>query len=192
MSKNIFFISDTHFDHANFLNFEDDNRKKIRPFISVEEMNEFMIQQWNSVVKDGDKVYHLGDVGMNEKNLKTIFGRLKGSKRLCIGNHDLLTKKSPHFEIFKRITLWRLFKTEGFICTHVPLKKSQMRHALVNVHGHIHNRKLNSPIYFNACVEHSNYTPISIDEIKQHVDYVRTLDWENLKDTDVRDQFANV
>ena len=34
-----------------------------RPFKDTNEMNEYIIQKWNSVVKENDIVYHLGDVG---------------------------------------------------------------------------------------------------------------------------------
>lgn len=189
MAKDIYFISDTHFGHEKFLSFNDDEGKQIRPFNSVLEMDEYMIEKWNSVVKDGDKVYHLGDVAMTDKNMKAIFARLKGSKRLILGNHDLLTKKSAHHDVFKRITLWRLFKEHGFICSHVPLKKSQMRHGKVNLHGHIHQRLMKSPIYMNACVELHDYTPFSIDLVKDHVKYVESLDWDNLSDDSPADVF---
>lgn len=191
MSKNIWFTSDSHFGHAKFLTFTRDTGALIRPFASVEEMDEYMIEKWNSVVQPGDKVYHLGDVVMNPKRLKSYTERLNGSKRLIIGNHDLLEKKSQYYDEFKKIMLWRLFKEHGFICTHVPLKKSSMRHAIVNVHGHIHERKMKSDIYFNACVEHHDYTPIHIDVIKKHVDYVKQLDWDNLSDDHPQDVFSN-
>lgn len=180
--SNIWFISDTHFNHEKFLSFKDDDGKQIRPFSSVEEMDEAMIDNWNRVVKDGDKVYHLGDFTMNPKKVKLFADRLKGSKRLIIGNHDLMQRNSQYYDAFKKIMLWRLFKSEGFIATHIPLKKSQMRHAVVNAQGHIHDRKMKSPIYFNCCVEHHDYTPIPMDVILDHVRYVKQLDYENLND----------
>lgn len=51
----IFYIADTHFNHSNIIGFDN------RPFSSVEEMNETLIHNWNSVVKHGDQVYILGD-----------------------------------------------------------------------------------------------------------------------------------
>ena len=67
--KNIWLISDTHFFHSNILKFTDDNGELIRGklFDTVEQMNECMLDNWNSVVKPGDIVYHLGDVMMGNK-----------------------------------------------------------------------------------------------------------------------------
>jgi len=82
-----FYISDTHFLHDNILQLSN------RPFRSIEEHDEHLIQQWNLVVGQEDIVYHLGDFAfsLNEKahKIRWIFSRLNGRKRLCIGNHDL-------------------------------------------------------------------------------------------------------
>ena len=51
MSKS-FFIADTHFGHSEIMNYEN------RPFSSVEEMDNTIISNWNSVVSDNDKVLY--------------------------------------------------------------------------------------------------------------------------------------
>lgn len=79
---NQFFISDTHFSHQLMvLN---------RPFSTIDEMDRFMIDAWNSVVRDTDIVWHLGDFSFaDEKRTKVIFDQLNGRKRLILGNHDI-------------------------------------------------------------------------------------------------------
>lgn len=169
----IFFTSDHHFNHANILTFVDGDNSHIRPgFDSVDEMDEFMIEQWNSVVKDGDRVYHLGDVAMNAKVLSNIIPKLKGSKRLCLGNHDedILALKA----CFKKIRLWRIFKEEGFICSHIPLRLEQFRHkTALNVHGHLHRNIIQDSRYFNVCVENHEYKPVHMDEVLERVKKAR-------------------
>jgi calcineurin-like phosphoesterase family protein len=162
----IFFVSDTHFDHGNFLKFEDDKGQKIRPFNSVEEMNETMIERWNSVVKPHDKIYHLGDVTFRPNKLAAIMCRLHGHKRLLLGNHD----NGASYELtrwFEKVHLWRIFKEENFVCTHIPIRQDQFRYKVeYNVHGHIHQNVIDDRQYINICVEQTNYTPLSMDEIK--------------------------
>jgi calcineurin-like phosphoesterase family protein len=138
-------------------------------------MDEFLIEQWNSVVRDGDRVYHLGDVTFDYKKFDLIRPRLRGSIRLIPGNHDDFVK-CVQGNWFKKIQYWRLFKDEGFTCTHVPLRRDQMRHyTIVNVHGHTHKEQVDEPGFFNVCVENHNYVPVSMDTIKWFVESQRHL-----------------
>lgn len=60
-----------------------------RPFNDVEQMNEVMIENWNSVVNPDDKVFHLGDFSfLNKEATRAIVARLHGYKILILGNHD--------------------------------------------------------------------------------------------------------
>lgn len=56
---NVFFTSDTHYNHANIIKLCN------RPFSSANEMNEALIANWNSVVEPTDIVFHLGDVTLS-------------------------------------------------------------------------------------------------------------------------------
>ena len=107
--KNIWFISDTHFRHEAILGFKDYAGLTVRPFASADEMDQQMIDNWQSVVKPGDVVYHLGDVlfGHNKVEwLEANFTKLNGTKHLILGNHD-----NPKFlaPFFKSISLWHPF-----------------------------------------------------------------------------------
>lgn len=86
--SDIFFTSDTHFGHANIIQHCE------RPFASVEEMTEKLIENWNACVKAGDRVYHLGDFALklNVSEIESIVRRLHGEKFLVWGNHDQKNK----------------------------------------------------------------------------------------------------
>lgn len=81
--SNIFFTSDCHWGHSNIIKFCN------RPFSSVEEMNEGLIERWNEVVKPGDIVWSLGDFAfMPYDNIVEIIKRLNGNLHMVLGNHD--------------------------------------------------------------------------------------------------------
>jgi calcineurin-like phosphoesterase family protein len=70
MSKDIWVISDTHLSHENILKFTDsDTGDLIRGhlFDNVDQMDEFILEKWNSTIKEGDIVYHLGYVFIGRK-----------------------------------------------------------------------------------------------------------------------------
>ena len=167
----IFVISDTHWNHSNILNFTDKAGKFVRRgFNDVKDMNETMIRNWNSVVTDEDKVYHLGDVHFGPKEeADAILSRLNGKKRLILGNHD--DGKSPVLQKhFQKILMWRIFKEHSTILTHVPLHESTLNEgSQFNVHGHIHQMESPTKRHICACVEHINYTPVLLEDlVKAH------------------------
>jgi calcineurin-like phosphoesterase family protein len=75
--------ADLHFGHANIIRYCD------RPFSSVEEMDEGLIERWNDAVGEGDEVWVLGDFAMGGlAEHVPLAKRLAGHKVLVAGNHD--------------------------------------------------------------------------------------------------------
>ena len=64
-------------------------------------MNEALINNWNSVVKENDIVFHLGDVQLGGGNqlMDNIFPRLNGHIILILGNHDGHNLKPRHLDL---------------------------------------------------------------------------------------------
>lgn len=168
MSRDIWVIADTHFGHHNIIGYCD------RPFETVEEMDQTMVDNWNRVVKPGDIVYHLGDVycpgGRGTEYWGSFMARLKGRKRLILGNHDAGKDIILH-RTFQKISGWRMFPEFGLLLTHVPVHESSFaetpsRPAMINVHGHTHQRGSPTERHRSACVELIGYTPMNIEELR--------------------------
>jgi len=161
--RDYWFISDTHFQHKNIL-------KWGRNFSSTEEMDELMIENWNKVVKKGDKVYHLGDVFFGSKEtFPKLWSRLNGSKRLIIGNHDDVKYLSSG-GFFGKIQLWRMWDGKPLLFTHVPVHEDCIKERIldeggVNVHGHTHMNGSPEGPYKSVCAELVNYTPVNLEEL---------------------------
>ena len=155
-----YFIADTHFNHENIIKYCN------RPFENSNEMNEYIINKWNSVVTENDVVYHLGDVGFgNTEELKQLVGRLNGTKILIRGNHDYKRGLNGWKEVgFSKVYKKRLVLS-NLILTHEPI---EVEENYINVFGHIHDKPLDER--FNKshiCVSCDviEYTPISIEKI---------------------------
>ena len=78
----IWLHSDPHIYHTNVIKYCN------RPFTSVEEMNEALVNRWNQLVGPDDTVYCLGDFSMAARPVETFTPRLMGKKYLVPGNHD--------------------------------------------------------------------------------------------------------
>ena len=188
---NRFFISDTHFGHENTCTkFKREDGSPLRPFANAQEMDEEMVKRWNAVVGVNDTVYHLGDVVINKKFLP-ILDRLNGKKKLIMGNHDIFGD-DEYRKYFYEVVAYRVF-VDNFVCSHVPMHPDSVTDRFkVNVHGHLHaNRVMTTvknpdydpeesiwfgpymtvpdPRYLCVCVEHTDYAPISFDEVKQRI-----------------------
>lgn len=175
---NIWFWSDPHFGHANILDFTLDDGSKMRPFTSVEEMDEHMVQEFNKLVKPSDKAYCLGDVAMHKRHLPTM-GRLNGHHRLVRGNHDV-EKTKEYLKYFEEIYATRLLD-RSLLLSHIPIHPDSLRYDWVNVHGHVHNNigPLHwGPRYLNVCVEVTDYRPLAMEEVKQRIQDQKTRNQE--------------
>lgn len=158
---NTFFAGDSHCYHKKIMEFEPD----FRPFSSVEEHNEVLIENHNRVVKPNDIVWHLGDVVFGCVENIEIMSRFNGKKKLVLGNHDKskVDDLRKYMDYFTHI--YGVASYKGFVLTHIPVHPSQFWRYKGNIHGHVHSGTLDDPRYINVSMEAINLTPIPYDEI---------------------------
>ena len=162
--KNYWVISDTHFGHHGVTKFLKSDGSKLRPYDTIEEMDDALVDNWNSLIKPNDRVYHLGDVVINRRALPTL-DRLNGKKVLIRGNHDIF-RLSEYTQYFEDVRSYKILSKERIIMSHIPVHPDQLSSRWVaNVHGHLHGNILEDQRYINVCVEQTNFKPISLDDI---------------------------
>lgn len=182
----LFFTSDTHFGHARI------NELAGRPFNSVEEMNETLIDNWNSVVRKGDTVIHLGDVALGPiAETLPLVGRCNGRKILVPGNHDrvfsgnkpdYIARFAPMYkaafdEIYPEITE---FDDYAIMChfpysgdSHADDRYTDKRPVDIGaplIHGHVHEQWRINGRQFNVGVDVNDFTPVHVDVIHDWLD----------------------
>jgi len=159
MSAKVFIISDLHLGHKKILEFEGTNRGGDNTFTH----DEWIIEQWNSVVSKRDLVIVLGDVAFSREGLEKV-SRLKGTKHLVLGNHDKY--QIEEYQKYFRIKP-SLYKYKGFWLSHAPIHPHELR-GMKNIHGHVHSQSIKDgmfiydydPDYINVCVEACDGVPI--------------------------------
>lgn len=175
----IHFTSDTHWFHSSVLRYSN------RPFADVTEMDEALIENWNSVVKPKDTVYHLGDVAFGKRSkIKTLLERLNGHKHLILGNHDREIEKRPAeltgTGLFESIQHYKELRQDPLIVMfHYSGRTWNKAHyGSIMLYGHSHGsskpygRSLDVGV---DCKEVTNeYRPISLDEV---LEYMRTREY---------------
>lgn len=170
-AKHIWVISDTHFNHANIIKYCN------RPFSSVGEMNDFLIDNWNKVVLEDDIVYHLGDFALGDKSLiPNIIDSLKGRIHFIMGNHDNWNIMKSFESLFRFETVsWEEVIKVGkktIIMNHFPfssLPDLNTNSPIIQLHGHIHSTSDKPWRYFDnqydVGVDNNNYTPVNLHEL---------------------------
>jgi calcineurin-like phosphoesterase family protein len=173
----IFLVSDTHFGHTGVCKFtRNDGVTKLRPWDNADEMDEEMIKRWNETVRPNDKVYHLGDVVINRKALKTLH-RLNGDKVLIRGNHDIF--RDDEYRLFFR-ELRAYHVMNGMILSHIPIHTESLGRFGTNIHGHLHANRVMiqkhakatpeiDPRYHCVCVEQTDYRPILFEDVIKRI-----------------------
>lgn len=159
----IFAYSDPHFYAEKIINYGQ------RPFQSVDEMNQALINNYNSVVGKCDVCYWLGDVmyGATKEKVHYILSRLHGIKCLIKGNHDRGHPVSWWLAAgFDRVFDNPVYLAEHYIMlSHEPLPEFGNTPPIVNYHGHIHIQDYpfqNHKQCINVSVEKTDYRPVPL------------------------------
>ena len=164
----IFYTSDLHLGHKNIIKLCN------RPFMTLEEMNDTLISNWNNRIPNADSIYIVGDLMFRSATDPDEFlTRLKGKKHLIIGNHDKSWMKKAdldkHFESIDNLKNFSNGRCKITLC-HYPMMSFEGKYL---IYGHIHNympptfgsllRTMENAL--NACVEVNNYMPVTFDEL---------------------------
>jgi calcineurin-like phosphoesterase family protein len=161
--SNIWFTSDTHFGHNAIIRFSN------RPFSSVEDMDETLIQRWNERVKPNDLIWHLGDFAFHKTptQLEELFNRLNGTKCLITGNHDHNDTRRLPWTIIKALTTIGFDKKLPIVLCHYGMRVwDRSHHGSLHLYGHSHNTLPGNNQSLDVGVDCWDYRPINIDEIR--------------------------
>lgn len=162
--RGVFFTADTHFGHNNVI------RTCGRPYADAAEMDEALIDNWNSVVGKKDTVYHLGDFSfLRPERTLEILKRLKGYKHLILGNHDARMKAHVRAAFdtvayYKEISLGNV---KTVMCHYPFMTWNKSHHGSYNLHGHSHGKRGDQgPVLrIDVGVDCWDYHPVSADEV---------------------------
>lgn len=160
--------SDLHLGHKNICKFR-------TQFTDEHDHHMTVFENLATSIGKRDSVYFLGDIAFNPYWLMQIAKIKCVKKTLILGNHD--TKKMMMKTILMAFdSVYSLQSKRNVWFSHCPIHTGQFRGKILNIHGHLHDKKvqrmsdvdgsyIDDSRYFNACVEHTNYKPISFSEI---------------------------
>ncbi len=185
-ADNLYFTSDLHLMHKNIIKYVN------RPFSSIIEMEEVLINNWNRVVPKDGTVFLLGDFIFtgNISIIESYIKRLNGNIHLILGNHDYKNK-------LNRDSVKALFASvhdllyinviddempdgkQGLFLSHYPmLTWASSQQGSWNLFGHIHSGIYSTssdktlplkPTQYDVGVDNNQFSPVSYQYIKEQL-----------------------
>ena len=172
----IFYTADDHFGHENIL------KLSKRPFKTVDEMDNTLIDNINKVVGLNDDIYFLGDVTFKGGDPIKYLSRINGKKHLVIGNHDKAIMINPEArKFFVEIRPYIELYDNGrhVILCHYPMAEwNGYFRGSYHLFGHVHNN-FDNPWHkymtslnncWNVGVDVTNYAPVTLDQLIKRSD----------------------
>jgi calcineurin-like phosphoesterase family protein len=159
----VFFTSDTHFGHKKII------EHSHRPFASVEEMDEYIIQRWNAAVKKQDDVWHLGDFNFRSKlTTEDYFRQLNGKIHMVWGNHDDdYAKKYRHlFASHQDVKYLRLHGEKITLYHYAQRVWRNSHHGSWHLFGHSHGNLPDIGRSMDVGVDAHAFTPVPFEAIQ--------------------------
>lgn len=181
----IFLTSDWHFGHdKEFLYVP-------RGFAAIEEHNEQLIKNHNSIVNEDDDVYVLGDMVMGDHSNIEKIRQLKGRIHLIRGNHDTDARMKKYAELDNIVEIcegkFMRYKKYFLFLSHFPsitdnVEKETLREATLNLFGHTHQESHfygDNPYMYNVGIDAHNGYLILLDDILTEMKENFKLHFEN-------------
>lgn len=174
----IYLTSDLHLCHDKPFIYEP------RGFKTIQEMNNAIIENWNSIVSMDDDVYVLGDLLLNdnEKGIQLI-KNLKGNIHVVLGNHDSNSRMLLYMDCYNinQVEYGIPLKYNGyhFFLTHYPTLCSNydtdkpLKKKMINLCGHIHTKDrfhdFDKGIIYHVELDAHDNKPVLIDNIIEDI-----------------------
>ncbi len=182
----VWITSDLHIGHNREFVYSD------RGYTTIEEHDKVLVENWNTLVNNEDKVYILGDVmlkhSLDDDEFKyglSVLSQLNGKLVIVRGNHDS-EGKIGKYKICHNVmdagaaALYLNYPETGsyhFYLSHYPTlvsheKLRPVKTALINIYGHTHQREHfyeGHPYMYCVCLDAHDMKPVLLDDIIEEV-----------------------
>jgi len=201
------FVSDTHYKHKNIVkgvsNWSDTSR--CRPFDTLEEHDDTLVNNINACVNKNDTLWHMGDWSfggirsvlefrerLNCKNIIIVCGNhdhhIRNNRAIPIGDPQDVKEGIRAHTLFTKVREYRMVKIQDqpIVMSHYAMRVWEGSHkGFWMLHGHSHG-SLNNDFHVNSYYAkmktmdvgidtHPEFRPYSFDEIKIIMDERETI-----------------
>lgn len=178
--QDIYFTSDTHYNHGNICRGVSNwlNKDGCRDFDTLKEMNDAIVENINTIVREDDILFHLGDWSFGGFGSIIDFRKKLRCQNiyLTFGNHDhhIERNKEGVQGYFKNCRDRREISVEGqkIVLSHYAMRVWNKSHrGYWQLYGHSHGSLPGIGKQMDVGIDtHPEFRPYHFEEIKQIMD----------------------
>lgn len=169
MNNRMFLAADLHIGQASIVKYR--TRHDGSVFSNTQEHTEYLKARWNETVKPKDTVIILGDAVFGADNIQ-ILKEFNGIKKLIMGNHDSYPAEK-YLQVFNSVQ--SSMQVCNTILTHIPVHPCQFPRYAANIHGHLHEQKIDDPRYLCVSMDQIDYRPMPLADVFAHLGSIGVL-----------------
>lgn len=162
----------SHFNHRNICGPQLSTWESgFRNFSSLEEMNDCIIENYNSVINQNDELYHLGDFAFGDKSkIPYLRNRIRCRNiHFIYGNHDRAIKKVKHYhQLFSTVRDYKEIRHNKVLVSlfHFPIASwNDMENGAISLHSHTHGTWPRVGRRMDVGVDPQSFHPVLLDEV---------------------------
>lgn len=180
----IWFTADFHLGHKNIIRYCN------RPFGTVEEMNQEILERLNARAKANDILYFLGDFTIGPKaRAAELRKHIRCKKIFAVpGNHDKDTRKlTQEFSWLDALVEVSLNGQRIVLCHYAMRVWNQSSRGAWHLYGHSHGRlpNLGNSLSMDVGVDTNDFRPWHFDEISKQMALKTEVAREKHQDDDL-------
>ena len=179
MQKHLWLTSDHHFFHRNIITYQN------RPFSSIEEMHEVMIENHNKCVKTNEVCYFVGDFSLGSfQDTQSVINRLNGNLVFIPGSHDYWIEEMNDLSFDLPISLngneiviansiheFRHYNKFIVLCHYAMRTWPKSHYGSYHFYGHSHGHIEDYGNSTDLSIERWNYKPIDLEYLINIYDF---------------------
>lgn len=165
-SGRVWFWSDQHLFNSKVIEY------CARPFATATEMTDALLANCLAKVAPQDILVFGGDITMGKlSDTNELLRAIPCYKINVLGNHDTHKDSRHALAVDETVACLEFdFKGQSFFVSHYPLHEDMLAPNQINLHGHIHNKRLPTDLgsgqwHRNMCVEMTQYAPALLTEL---------------------------
>lgn len=175
-----YYIADLHLGHENAM-----RRFDHRPFKTLDEQDNTIIENINATVSPQDNLFFIGDVSWYkpDKTVELIQSINCKNRFLIVGNHDRWAKDSTCKKLFQGIYDLKRIEDEGRIVVlcHFPIAVwDQCHRGSYHIYGHVHDNLMDDRItHTHTILDHKEMqNAFNVGCMQPYMNYIpRTLNY---------------